>query len=98
MIHHELLNLLVANPEVSSITEAYRTIYTGGLRVYTTLDQDMQAHGEEVLNKENLYPNTYYLNMGLVREKIRDNEFTAGQIGDYIDTENGVPQPQAALV
>ena len=98
VIHHELLKLLAVNPEIGSMNKAYQTIYTGGLRVYTTLDQELQAHAESVLNQSKLYPQTHYLDMSLLKEKIRANEFTPGQINEFIDTENGVTQPQAALV
>ncbi len=98
VIHHELVNILASLPEFGSTEGAYRGIYGGGLRIYTTLDPTLQAHAEEVLNRSELYPRTILLNMELLRERIREGQFVPGQLEQYLDQENGVPQPQAALV
>ena len=98
VIHHELVKILASLPEFGSTEEAYRGIYGGGLRIYTTLDPLLQSHAEEVMNRSGLYPRTILLNMELLREKIRDGEFIPGQLEQYLDEDNGVPQPQAALV
>jgi len=110
VVHHELLRILTAMPSVQSREEAYNMIYTGGLRVYTTLDPKMQQHVESVLANAELYPATYYLNMPLVREAVsrldanadfEDEDFddlTRAQIQELTDEENGVAQPQGAIV
>ncbi len=102
VVHHELLRILTAMPSVESRAEAYNMIYTGGLRVYTTLDPKMQQRVEEILAQEDLYPVTYYLNMPLVKEATsrlgEDEELTRSQIQELTDEEFGVAQPQAAIV
>ncbi len=52
-------------------TQAYNMLYSGGLRIYTTQDPDIQAVCDEVFGDEELYPaNTkWYLNYVLTIEK-----------------------------
>ncbi len=102
VVHRELIDILSAMPSIGSREEAYRAIYNGGLRVYTTLDPNMQIHVEEVLNRTDLYPATVYLDMPGVREASAalppDQDLTRAQLEALIDEEGGVPQPQAAIV
>ncbi len=102
VVHHELLEILSAYPSIGSREEAYRAIYTGGLRVYTTLEPKMQSHVEEVLGRNDLYPTTIYVDMPKVKEAIAQlppgRDLTWSQLQEFVDEENGVPQPQAAIV
>ncbi|MBW6463597.1 MAG: transglycosylase domain-containing protein, partial [Firmicutes bacterium] len=102
VVHHELIRILSAIPSIGSVDEAYRAIYTGGLRVYTTLEPPMQSHVEEVLGRTELYPTTILVNMPRVREAVAElpanRDLTRAQIEELVDEENGVPQPQAAIV
>lgn len=102
VVHSELIRVLSAMPTIGSREEAYRAIYTGGLRVYTTLEPKMQLHVEDVLNRTDLYPTTIYVDMPRAREAVTELpanlDFTRAQIEELIDEENGVPQPQAAIV
>ncbi len=102
VVHHELIRILSAMPSIGSPEEAYRAIYTGGLRIYTTLDPPMQSHVEEVLSRADLYPSTIYVNMPRVREAVSKlptgRDLTRAQLQELIDAEGGVPQPQAAIV
>lgn len=102
VLHHELIQILSAMPSIGSIEEAYRAIYTGGLRIYTTLDPPMQSHVEEVLSRADLYPSTIYVNMPRVREAVSKlpagRDLTRAQLLELVDKEGGVPQPQAAIV
>lgn len=102
VVHQELIDILSAMPSIGSREEAYRAIYNGGLRVYTTLDPTMQIHVEEVLNRTDLYPVTVYLDMPGVREAIAalpsGQDLSRAQLEALIDEEGGVPQPQAAIV
>ena len=102
VVHRELISILSAMPSIGSREEAYRAIYTGGLRIYTTLDPPLQNHVEEVLNRAELYPTTVFLDMPRVKEAVTnlppDRDLTRAQIEELVDEENGVPQPQAAVV
>ncbi len=102
VVHHELLNILSDMPSIGSREEAYRAIYMGGLRVHTTLDPSLQEHVEEVMNRTDLYPTTIYVDMDATREAVADlpsrSDLSSSQIEELIDEENGVPQPQAAVV
>ncbi len=102
VVHHELIRILKAIPSIGSVDEAYRAIYTGGLRVYTTLEPPMQNHVEEVLGRSDLYPTTILVNMPKAKEVIAElpagQDLTRTQIEELLDEDNGVPQPQAAIV
>ena len=102
VVHHELIRILSAIPSIGSREEAYRAIYTGGLRVYTTLETDMQSHVEEVLGREELYPTTILLDMNAAREAVAElpanRDLPRAELEALIDEVNGVPQPQAAIV
>ena len=100
VVHHELIEILSAMPEYGNKDEAYNAIYNGGLRIYTTLDTELQSHVEAVMNKAEHYPTTIYINMEKLWEAFLANngELPADYPDAYIDEENGVPQPQAALV
>ena len=102
VVHHELIRLLSAMPSIGSRTEAYRAIYTGGLRVYTTLETHLQDHVEEVLERADLYPTTVRVDMIKVREAVStlppDRDLTRAQLQEVADEEGGVLQPQAAIV
>ena len=102
VVHDELIRILSAIPSIGSRQEAYLAIYTGGLRVYTTLDTKMQSHVESVLGQTDLYPTTVMVNMPAVREAIAalpaDQELSQAQLADLVDEEGGIPQPQAAIV
>lgn len=102
VVHQELIRILSELPSVGSREEAYRTIYTGGLRVYTTLDPHMQLHVEEVLGRTELYPSTILVDMPAVREAVAKlpagRDLTRAQLEELVDEEGGVPQPQAAIV
>ncbi|WP_461369645.1 penicillin-binding transpeptidase domain-containing protein, partial [Candidatus Darwinibacter acetoxidans] len=97
VVHHELIDILTEMPEVE---DAYEAIYNGGLKVYTTLNTDYQSHLENVLNRPNLYPRTIYINMPKLREAVNANNgrLPSDYPNAYIDEENGIPQPQSALV
>lgn len=102
VVHHELIRLLSAIPSIGSWEEAYRAIYTGGLSIYTNLDPAMQGHVEEVLAREDLYPTTIYVDMLKVREAAsglaEDRDIPRAELEDMLDEENGIAQPQAAIV
>ncbi len=102
VVHDELVRILSAMPSIGSRQEAYMAIYTGGLRIYTTLDPGMQGHVESILSQTDLYPTTVMVNMARVREAIAalpaDSELSQAQIEELVDEEGGIPQPQAAIV
>lgn len=102
VVHHELINILSAMPSIGSREEAYRAIYTGGLRIFTTLEPELQLHVEDVLGRTSLYPSTIIVDMPKVREAIAElppgRDLTRAQLQELVDEENGIPQPQAAIV
>ncbi len=100
VVHHELIDILSNMPEFGTVEGAYEAIYNGGFKVYTTLNTGYQAHLEEVLNRAELYPRTIFIDMDKLRKAVTANN---GQIPSdypdaYIDEENGIAQPQSALV
>jgi len=102
VVHNELLHVLSELPEIGSREEAYRAIYTGGLRVYTNLETSMQSHVENILSNDELYPATYKVDMNRAREALAElpagRSLTPGQMEELVVEENGVAQPQAAIV
>ncbi|MGI6601128.1 MAG: PBP1A family penicillin-binding protein [Dethiobacteria bacterium] len=100
VVHYELINILEDIPEFGSREKAYEAIYNGGLRIYTTMYTDYQDHLENVLNRADLYPQTIYINMPKLEQAVQDNNgrLPADYPSAYIDEENGVPQPQSAMV
>lgn len=102
VVHQELIRILRSIPSIGTTEEAYRSIYTGGLRIYTTLKPSLQVHVEEVLNRTDLYPTTIYVDMPAVREAVAalptGRDLTRAQLQELVDEEGGVPQPQAAIV
>jgi penicillin-binding protein 1A len=102
VVHTELIKILTSIPSIGTREEAYRAIYNGGLHVYTTLEPSIQNHVESVLKQADLYPTTIYVDIKRVREAISTlppgEELSRSQLEEYIDEENGIPQPQAAIV
>jgi penicillin-binding protein 1A len=102
VVHQELIRILSEMPSIGTREEAYRTIYNGGLRIYTTLDPHMQLHVEDVLGRTELYPSTILVDMPAVREAVANlpagRDLTRVQLQELVDEEGGVPQPQAAIV
>ena len=102
VIHNELLRILTELPGIDSRAEAYRAIYTGGLRVYTNLDSKWQSHVEEVLKNDELHAATYRVDMDQAREALAQlpshRTLTHSQMEELVVEENGVAQPQAAIV
>ena len=102
VVHQELIRILSEMPSIGSREEAYRAIYNGGLRIYTTLDPHMQLHVEDVLGRTELYPSTILVDMPAVREAVAElpigRDLTRAQLQELVDEEGGVPQPQAAIV
>lgn len=100
VLHHELVGILSEMPEYGNKENAYSAIYNQGLRVYTTLDAELQKHVEATLNRSDKYPTTIRINMVKFREAFikAGNKIPSDYPGAYIDQENGVPQPQSAIV
>lgn len=93
MLHHELVPILAEKPQFEGRGEAYDAVYTGGLKIYTTLDPNVQASAEEVINEDAYYAQ----NMRVDMQKL----INLGGGEGYPDTvlkEDGVLQPQASFV
>ena len=60
----------------------------------------MQAHVEETLRRKDKYPTTIYIDMDKFKAAYKEagNKLPKDYPKAYIDEENGVPQPQAAMV
>ena len=102
VVHNELIEILTSISSIGTREEAYGAIYTGGLRVYTNLEPSIQSHVESVLDQTDLYPSTHYVDITKVREAIAnlppDEDLSRSQLEELVDEENGIPQPQAAIV
>lgn len=102
VLYNELIHILKASPSYETRDEAAQAIYTEGLRIYTCLDPSLQDHVENVLGQEELYPETFYVNMSEAREAISDlpagEDLSSDQLEEFTDEESGVAQPQAAIV
>lgn len=59
VIQDEAMRILGSLPEFKDLpkSELYDFLYKGGLRIYTTLDQEKQQFVEDTLNNPDLYPN-----------------------------------------
>jgi penicillin-binding protein 1A len=96
VLHNELIKILTGLPGFDSRADAYEAIYSGGLKIYTTLDQDAQSHTEEVLNDESLYRRSVRVDMEHVKELAGNGDYTG--YPEEALAESGIPQPQAAAV
>ena len=102
VLHYELVEILSAMPQYTSKREVYNAIYTGGLHIYTTMNRKYQSCVEEVLHRQDLYPETVYVDIPAVREELQklpaDRTISRAALEEFIDEENGIPQPQASIV
>ncbi|NLI71013.1 MAG: PBP1A family penicillin-binding protein [Firmicutes bacterium] len=100
VVHHELIKILSETALLGDKEAAYHAIYTQGLKIYTTLDTELQAHVEETLRRKDKYPTTIYIDMDKFKAAYKEagNKLPKDYPKAYIDEENGVPQPQAAMV
>ncbi len=102
VIHYELIDILSDIPSIGSREEAYKAIYTGGLRVHTTMEPRMQSHVEGILARSDLYPTTFYVDLPRLKEAITDMsagvDLSWSQMEEFLDEEGGIAQPQAAIV
>jgi penicillin-binding protein 1A len=56
VIHDQVVNILSTIPEHKD--NPYDLLYKGGVKIYTTLDQNIQRVAEETINNDSLYPKT----------------------------------------
>jgi len=96
VLHHELIDILTGLPEYDNREEAYEAIYTMGLKVYTTLDTNVQSITEGVLADESLYPQNITVDMDKMKELLRDSDYSG--YPEEVLVDNGIMQPQAAAV
>ncbi|MFY9115423.1 MAG: transglycosylase domain-containing protein, partial [Dethiobacteria bacterium] len=100
VVHHELIKILSDTTLFGSKEDAYNAIYTLGLKIYTTLETELQAHVEETLNRKDKYPTTVRIDMEKFKAAYHEagNKMPKDYPKAYIDEENGIPQPQSAMV
>ncbi len=95
-IHHELIDILSSMPRFGNRLEAYEAVYSMGLKIYTSMDKEVQSAAEAVLNDETLYPHNQHVDMSLMKQLLEENGY------DYYPpetfSEEGILQPQAATV
>ncbi len=97
VLHHELISIITSMPQYSSREEAYEVIYQAGLRIYTTLDPEIQQAAEDILNDESLYPQqTVRVDMGIMKQLLSEAEYSG--YPEEVLQETGIPQPQSAAV
>jgi penicillin-binding protein 1A len=97
VLHHELVNILLTLPQYNTREQAYEAIYNMGLKVYTTLDTEIQEMVEGVLNDKSLYPQNLRVDMGLMKQLLNNQDYS-GYPKEVLLEEGGVLQPQAAAV
>ncbi len=100
VLHDELVGILADMPEYGSKENAYTAIYNEGLRIITTLDAELQEVVEYTLNRADKYPTTLRIDMNKFREAYTEagHKIPADFPNAFIDEENGIPQPQSAIV
>jgi penicillin-binding protein 1A len=96
VIHHELVKILNDLPQFGSREEAFEAIYSMGLKVYTTMDKNIQTAAEEILNDETLYPSNLRVDMDLMKELLEEKGY--GYYPEGVLLDGGLLQPQAATV
>ncbi|MEW5921039.1 MAG: PBP1A family penicillin-binding protein [Bacillota bacterium] len=96
MLHQELVPALAELPLFEGRGEAYDAVYTGGLRIYTTLDTAVQASAESVLNNESHYDHNIRVDMQKLRELMANRDLEG--FPETVLKEGGVLQPQASVV
>ena len=100
VLHNELVQMLAQIPAIGNKENAYNAIYTQGLEIHTTMNPELQKHVEETLDRDEMYPRTWRINMPEFLKAYREagDNIPADFPDAYIDEENGVPQPQSAFV
>ncbi|NLX90801.1 MAG: PBP1A family penicillin-binding protein [Firmicutes bacterium] len=96
VIHHELADILSGLPRFGSREEAYKAVYTMGLKIYTTMDKKIQSAAETVLNDETLYPQNKRVDMDLMKQLLKEKDYEG--YPDEVFSSTGILQPQAASV
>lgn len=96
VIHRELLEILADEDFYGSREAAYEAIYTDGLQVYTAIQPELQGAVEEVLENEELYPQTWRIDAEYL-DVLKEDDSYQGYPEEYLG-ESGVPQPQSAAV
>lgn len=96
MLHQELVPALAQLPQFEGRKKAYSAVYSGGLKIYTTLDPYLQQKAEEVINDEENYSRNVRVDMEKLRELLEEGELERYE--EAVLQEGGVIQPQAAMV
>jgi len=96
VLHRELIGILTSLPQYDTREEAYEAIYNMGLKVYTTLDTDIQKATEDAISNESLYPQNVRVDMTILKELMKEKSLTS--YPKEVIKEDGLLQPQAAAV
>ena len=97
VLHRELISILTSLPAYKTREEAYEAIYNMGLKVYTTLDTDIQESTESIIGDEKLYPQNIRVDMALLKEIMSEKQLN-GYPKEVLNDEEGILQPQGASV
>ena len=96
VLHRELISILTSLPQYNSREEAYEAIYNTGLKIYTTLNTDVQEITEDVISNESLYPQNLRVDMTLLKDLMKDKKLE--NYPKEVLKEDGLLQPQGAAV
>jgi len=96
VLHHELIDILTSLPQYNTKEEAYEAIYNMGLKVFTTLNSDIQKETERIINDESLFPQNIRVDMALLKEMMKEKSLKS--YPKEVLKEDGLLQPQAAAV
>ncbi len=96
VLHRELIDILTSLPQYNSREDAYDAIYNMGLKVYTTLETDIQEITEDVISNESLYPQNLRVDMALLKDLMKDKKIES--YPKEVLKDDGLIQPQASAV
>ncbi|MEW5920599.1 MAG: PBP1A family penicillin-binding protein [Bacillota bacterium] len=96
VLHRELIEILMSLPQFSTREEAYEAIYNRGLKVYTTLDTEIQEITQSVISDASLYPQNLSVDMQKMKELLAQKEYAS--YPEEVLVEDGIFQPQGAAV
>lgn len=96
MLHRELVSVLEDLHHFNCRSEAYDAIYTGGLKIYTTLDPALQETAESLINDEDNYAQSIRVDMQMLSDLSESGE--DDRLEEALLEEGGIPQPQASMV
>ncbi len=96
VLHRELIETLLSLPQFDTREEAYEAIYNRGLKVYTTLDTEIQEITQSVISDESHYPQNLRVDMQKMKELLAQKDYST--YPEEVLSDEGIFQPQGAAV